>query len=129
MTVGTLSFDGVIYAFGNPVTHVLYGGRYDDAAALLPLLVLVPVVMGVGHTMNAALKAAESPRLVFWAYVASGAVTFVAGVPLVVRFGVRGAAYGMLLSGISYTLALGGVVTVTFRGTLRRHVAAGVIQS
>ncbi len=68
--------------------------------------------------MNAALKAAESPRLVFWAYVASGAVTFVAGVPLVVRFGVRGAAYGMLLSGISYTAALGvGFITHVYRNT------------
>ena len=124
ITAATLSFYLFLYTFGKPVTHLLYGGRYDDAAALLPLLVLVPVVMGVGHTMNAALKAAESPRLVFWAYVASGAVTFVAGVPLVVRFGVRGAAYGMLLSGISYTAALGVGFTVTFRGTLRRQVAA-----
>jgi O-antigen/teichoic acid export membrane protein len=106
ITAATMSFFLFIRAFGRPVTHLLYSGRYDDAAPLLTLLVLLPVVMGIGHTMNAALKAAESPRLVFWAYVASGAVTFLAGVPLVARFGVRGAVYGMLLSGFSYTAAL-----------------------
>jgi O-antigen/teichoic acid export membrane protein len=92
-------------------------------APLLIILVLVPVVMGVGHTMNAALKAAESPKLVFWAYVASGAVTFVAGVPLVARFGLRGAAYGMLLSGTSYTAALAVGFVMTFRRELRQPVA------
>jgi O-antigen/teichoic acid export membrane protein len=123
ITAATLLFFLFIRAFGKPLTHVLYGGRYDDAASLLNLVVLVPVVMGVGHTMNAVLKAAESPRLVFWAYVSSGAVTFLAGAPLVARFGVRGAVYGMLLSGGSYTaaMAVGGIVT--FR-EMRRQPAA-----
>lgn len=127
ITAATLSFFLFIRAFGKPLTHLLYGGRYDDAAPLLTLLALVPVVMGVGHTMNAALKAAESPRLVFWAYVSSGAVTFVVGMPLVARFGVRGAIYGMLLSGISYTAALAAGFVVTFRREprLREAAAAG----
>jgi O-antigen/teichoic acid export membrane protein len=102
----TLSFFLFIRAWGKPLTHLLYGGRYDDVAPLLPWMVLVPVAMGVGHTMNAALKAAECPRLVFWAYVCSGAATFLVGIPLVIRFGVRGAVYGMLISGASYTAAL-----------------------
>jgi O-antigen/teichoic acid export membrane protein len=122
ITAATTSFFLFIRAFGKPLTHLLYGGRYDDAAPLLTLLVLLPVVMGIGHTMNAALKAAESPRLVFWAYVASGAVTFVAGVPLVARFGVRGAVYGMLLSGFSYTAAL----AVGFISHFWRHIPAPV---
>jgi len=120
ITAATLAFFLFIRAFGKPLTHLLYGGRYDDAAPLVNLMVLVPVVMGVGHTMNAALKAAESPRLVFWAYAASGAVTFVAGAPLVARFGVRGAVYGMLLSGASYTAAM----TVGFITRIWRSVPA-----
>ena len=77
-------------------------------------------VPGLGdlERKRAALKAAESPRLVFWAYAASGVVTFLAGVPLVVRFGVRGAVYGMLLSGFSYTAALAvGFITHVYRST------------
>ncbi len=124
ITAATISFFLFIRAFGKSVTHLLYSGRYDCAAPLLTLLALVPLVMGVGHTMNAALKAAESPRLVFWAYVASGAVTFLAGAPLVARFGVRGAVYGMLLSGGSYTAALAIGFIVTFRRELRRPLAA-----
>ena len=124
IAVATLSFFLFVRTFGKPLTHLLYGGRYDDAAPLLTLLVLVPVVMGVGHTMNAALKAAESPKLVFWAYVSSGTITFVAGVPLVARFGLRGAAYGMLLSGASYTAVLTVGFVMTFRRELRQPVAA-----
>ena len=124
ITAATLSFFVFIRAFGIPLIHLLYSGRYDDAATLVNLVVLVPVVMGVGHTMNAVLKAAESPRLVFWAYVASGAVTFLAGAPLVARFGVRGAVYGMLLSGGSYTAALALGFIITFRRELRRSLAA-----
>ncbi len=115
IAAATLSFFLFICAFGRPLTHLLYGGSYDDAAPLLTLLVLVPVIMGLGHTMNAVLKAAERPRLVFWAYVCSGAVTFTAGIPWVARFGVRGAVYGMLASGASYTAALAVGLFFTFR--------------
>lgn len=120
----TLTFFGVIRVFGRPLIHILFGGRYDDVAPLLPLLLLVPVVMGIGHTMNAALKAAESPRLVFWAYVCSGAVTFLIGIPLVVRFGLKGAVYGTLISGTSYTAALGtGFATHIYRKSAEAEAA------
>jgi O-antigen/teichoic acid export membrane protein len=124
ITAVTMASFLFIRIFGKALTHLLYGGRYDDVASLLTLLALLPVVMGVGHTMNAALKAAESPRLVFCAYLASGAVTLVAGVPLVARFGLRGAVYGMLLSGASYTAALTVGFVMTFRRQLRQPVAA-----
>jgi O-antigen/teichoic acid export membrane protein len=124
VTAVTVSFFLIIRAFGKPLTHLLYGGRYDDMVPLLTVLVMVPMVMGVGHTMNAALKATESPRLVFWAYVSSGAVTFLAGIPLVARFGLRGAVYGMLLSGASYTAALTVGFVTTFRRELHPQIAA-----
>jgi hypothetical protein len=63
--------------------------------------------MGIGNTMNAALKSIEKPQAVFYAYVASGAATFLIGVPLVMHLGLRGAVYGMLVSGGAYTAALG----------------------
>ena len=44
-----------------------------------------------------------------------------AGAPLVARLGVRGAVYGMLLSGGSYTAALAMGLIVTFRRELRLH--------
>jgi O-antigen/teichoic acid export membrane protein len=102
----TSAFAVCVGVFGKSVAHVLYSGRYDDAAPLLVMLGLLPLVMGIGHTMNAALKSMEEPKLVFWAYVCSGCVTFLLGVPLIRYSGLQGAVYGMLLSAAAYTAVL-----------------------
>ena len=92
--------------FGRELLHLLYGGKFDDLTSFLGIMVLLPVVMGVGNTVNAALKASEKPQAVFAAYITSGAATFVLGLPLILHFGIRGALYGMLLSGAIYTTTL-----------------------
>ena len=102
----TSAFAVCVIVFGKAAAHLLYSGRYDDAAPLLMMLGLLPLVMGIGHTMNAALKSMEKPKLVFWAYVCSGSVTFLVGVPLIRHSGLRGAVYGMLLSAVAYTATL-----------------------
>jgi O-antigen/teichoic acid export membrane protein len=91
---------------GKPVMHVLYAGKFDGVAPLLYMLALMPLLTGIGGTMINALNAIEKPKLVLYAYICSGAVTFLMGIPLVVQFGLRGAVYGMLLSGGTYTGAL-----------------------
>jgi O-antigen/teichoic acid export membrane protein len=103
----TGSFAVLVNFFGKPVMHVVYAGRFDDVAALLGTLALFPVVMGIGNTMNAALKSIEKPQAVFYAYVTSGAATFLIGIPLVIHLGLRGAVYGMLASAGAYSIALG----------------------
>ena len=95
---GLLFAAGVRIA-GRQVVHALYAGKFDGVAPLLFLLALLPLLMGVGNTMNDALKAAELPKMVFYAYLASGAATLLAGIPLVSHFGMPGAIYGMLISG------------------------------
>jgi len=92
---------------GRWLMHKLYGGKFDDVAPLLGLLALLPIIMGIGNTMNVALKAAEKPRYVFFAYLASGATTLLAGIPLVTSFGLAGAVYGLLLSALAYTASSG----------------------
>jgi O-antigen/teichoic acid export membrane protein len=92
--------------FGKQLLHLLYGGKFDDLASFLGILALLPVVMGVGNTVNAALKASEKPQAVFAAYITSGMATFVLGLPLILHFGMRGAVYGMLASGAIYTMTL-----------------------
>jgi len=91
---------------GRPVMHWLYAGKFDDLTPLLYMLALLPLLMGIGNTMNDALKAAEKPRFVFYAYLSSGAATLLGGIPLVMHFGLRGAVYGLLLSATVYTLSL-----------------------
>lgn len=102
----TASFTLFVRIWGRQMMHVLYAGRFDGLAPLLSTLALLPLLMGIGHTMNDALKSLERPRIVFYAYLCSGAATFLLGIPLVIHFGLRGAVYGMLVSGGTYSGAL-----------------------
>ena len=104
---------------GKPVMHALYAGKFDNVAPLLATLAFLPMIMGVGNTMNAALKAMEKPQAVFYAYVASGAATFLIGLPLIIRFAVRGAVFGMLASASAYTVALGIALVAYSRAEAR----------
>jgi O-antigen/teichoic acid export membrane protein len=93
--------------FGQQVMHILYRGKFDGLSPLLFLLGLLPVLMALGNTMAHALNAAEKPKLVFYGFLSSGIATFVLGIPLVMHFGLRGAIYGMLLSGATFSAAVG----------------------
>jgi O-antigen/teichoic acid export membrane protein len=112
----TSSFAVLVNFFGGAVMHVVYAGRFDDVAALLGTLALFPVVMGIGNTMNAALKAIEKPQAVFYAYVTSGVATFLFGVPLVIHLGLRGAVYGILASAGAYSFAMGIALLCAIHG-------------
>jgi O-antigen/teichoic acid export membrane protein len=106
----TLAITGLFAIFvcllGHRLLHLVYGGKFDEVAGLLSILVFLPVVMGVGNTMNAALKAAEKPQFVLYAYTCGGLATLLGGIPLVGILGLRGAVFGMILSGAAYTTAL-----------------------
>jgi O-antigen/teichoic acid export membrane protein len=102
--------------------HVLYAGKFDNLAPLLYLVALLPLLMGIGNTINDTLKAAERPKLVFYAYLASGAATFLVGVPLVIRYGLLGAVMGVLSSAAAYTCALIIGFLTAFHGEARMVV-------
>jgi O-antigen/teichoic acid export membrane protein len=104
--------------FGHPLVHLVYGGKFDEVSVLLGTLALVPLLMAIGNTMNAAMKSVERPNMVLYAYLASGVTTFVAGIPLVIRFGVRGAVYGMVVSAGVYAATL-GVGFMSFHSLMR----------
>jgi O-antigen/teichoic acid export membrane protein len=116
-------------ALGRLGMHVLYAGRFDDCVPLLYVLAFLPIFTAVSTGMASALNAAEKPKFVFFAYLASGATTFIAGIPLILRFGLRGAVYGMLLSGAVFSIALTigfvlGIVKKSQPGALPRLAQA-----
>jgi O-antigen/teichoic acid export membrane protein len=116
-TIGvTGAFAIAVRILGKPVVHILYAGKYDGLAPFLFVLALLPVLMGVAATINNAVIATEKPKLTFFAYVCGGAATFLGGIPLVMRFGLWGAVYGMLLSGAVYTGALALAFALRVRG-------------
>jgi len=102
----TTLFALAVRLVGRPVMHRLYAGKFDDLAPLLYVLAFLPLLMGIGNAMSCALNAAEKPKLVFYAYVGSGAATVIGGIPLVIHFGLPGAVYGMLISAATYSAAL-----------------------
>jgi O-antigen/teichoic acid export membrane protein len=93
--------------WGKQLMHVMYAGKFDGLSSLLLTLALLPLLMTAGNTMAQALNAAERPKLVFYGFLSSGAATFLLGIPLVIHFGLRGAVYGMLLSGVTFSVAIG----------------------
>jgi O-antigen/teichoic acid export membrane protein len=95
-----------VRAIGKPTMHLVYGGKFDGLATMLFTLALLPLLMGVGNSLSVALSAMEKPKLVFLGFLSSGVATFALGIPLVMHFGLRGAVYGMLVSGGTYTAAL-----------------------
>ncbi len=122
----TAAFAAMVRATSGPLLHLIYGGKFDELSHLLAVLVFIPLVLGVGNATNAALKAIERPSGVFWAYLASGLVTFSAGIPLVIHLGLRGAVYGMLLSAAAYTVTLLLLWTAFLRAGQRRPSGNGV---
>jgi O-antigen/teichoic acid export membrane protein len=116
VTLGvTGMFALIVRIVGRPVMHLIYAGKYDGLAPYLFILALLPVFMGVAATMNNAVIATEKPKLTFYAYLCGGTMTFLAGVPLVVHFGLWGAVSGMVLSGATYTSALAVAFALRFR--------------
>ncbi|HKM82664.1 MAG TPA: lipopolysaccharide biosynthesis protein [Terriglobia bacterium] len=99
---------------GKLAMHLLYAGKFDDLAPMLYIVAFLPLIMGIGNVMSCALNAAEKPKLVFRAYLSSGAATLLGGIPLVIHSGLRGAVYGLLFSATAYTAALAGGFLSTF---------------
>jgi O-antigen/teichoic acid export membrane protein len=126
-TVGATSvFVLVVRLAGRPVMHWLYAGKFDGLAPMLYILAFLPLIMGIGNTINAALKACEKPELVFYAYVCSGAATLLLGVSLTIHLGLRGAVYGMLVSAGAYTATL-GIGLFSFVRTERQAISHRIL--
>jgi O-antigen/teichoic acid export membrane protein len=111
-----------IWLIGRHVMHLVYAGKFDDISVLLSVLALLPVIMGIGNSANVALKSMERPDLVFRAYVASGAATLLAGVPLVRYIGLRGAVYGLLISAGTYTAVMAVSFLLSVRSGLEPRI-------
>jgi O-antigen/teichoic acid export membrane protein len=120
-----------IRVFGKQVMHVVYAGKFDGMSTLLFTLALLPMFMAVGNTMAQALNASEKPMLVFYGFLSSAAATVFLGTPLVIHFGLRGAVYGMLLSGATFTVAISiGFLFTVYREARKRTTPmalAGII--
>jgi O-antigen/teichoic acid export membrane protein len=81
-----------------PLTAVLYGGRYDLPRLDVWLMALLPIAAGLISACEAALRSLERSDAIFRAYAVAAFVTAAIGLPLVLAFSVPGAITGLLLA-------------------------------
>lgn len=86
-----------------PVLHLLYGGRYDDAAPLLVFLALYPLASGAGYVYRGLLLATEKPRRLVLPYGAAAVASLVAAASLSPLIGLWGIAVAMILGAATQT--------------------------
>lgn len=91
----------VLIRLRDPILHLLYGDRYANQSLWVVLCIgSLPITTGIAYVLAAGLRSIESPRLIFWGYLASFATTLILGVPLALHYGIAGAATAMVASDI-----------------------------
>jgi len=106
LILGAVVYWLILGSFSAQLLSWFYGGQYSEYGNFLWLLGLVPLGLGVTTVLSAVLRALERPDLVFWAQAFATVVTLTLGVGLVWCWGVKGAIYGVSLSGATGALAM-----------------------
>jgi O-antigen/teichoic acid export membrane protein len=106
---------GVFHA---PMVRLLYGKKYVDESALLWIIGAVPVGTALSVVLSNALRAEENTSAVFRGAVIAAFLSLVIGLPLVVWFGIRGAALGMASYLMLFTIVLYPPCAPLFRRTV-----------
>jgi O-antigen/teichoic acid export membrane protein len=100
------------------MVRLLYGKKYVDESALLWIIGAVPVGTALSVVLSNALRAEENTSAVFRGAVIAAFLSLVIGLPLVVWFGIRGAALGMASYLMLFTIVLYPPCAPLFRRTV-----------
>ncbi|HEY6467365.1 MAG TPA: lipopolysaccharide biosynthesis protein [Candidatus Acidoferrales bacterium] len=104
-----------------PVEHLLFSGKYAHFAPMIPLLAFIPVVNGFGTGYSMTLRACQRPHYDLISNAVAAIVSVVSTILLVRRFGVFGAALGMVFSFV----AMNAVALIFFARSRPRMIASG----
>jgi O-antigen/teichoic acid export membrane protein len=96
--VTALVFTILLVFTASRLEHLLFSGKYSHFVEMIPLLALIPVTNGFGTGYSMALRACQKPYYDLISNVVAAIVSVVSTILLVRRFGVFGAAAGMVLS-------------------------------
>ncbi|WP_193210816.1 polysaccharide biosynthesis C-terminal domain-containing protein [Luteolibacter marinus] len=105
--VPALAYVGMVVLFGKWFFQMLYDGAYEEHAGMAWVVVLSVVPGTVVMVLGAALRAMEASSKVFIAYVGASLACIVAGLPLTAKYGVAGAAAGMVLASLTTAVVMG----------------------
>lgn len=111
--LGALLFALVSAAGGRLL--LVYGGRYQEGASLLPLLSLIPALLGSALLFENVLRAKGRSELSVGAFAAAALVSAIASALLTPRFAATGAAWALLSGYGTLWLVKGWLALVTLR--------------
>jgi O-antigen/teichoic acid export membrane protein len=115
---GAIAYWTLLLLFKGLAFRLLYSGRYNEVAYLLPIVALGSVSWSAFFGPAIALRAMESPASVFATVLVSSCVSLMIGVPATKALGIRGAVWSMALSeALAFVVAL-----VLFRRKVRRSL-------
>jgi len=105
----TLLFSGVgiayfivLMALGRPLLALLYHGKYESSAVLLPMLALSQGFMAVSQGPVIGLRAMQRPSRIFVGYSVAAVFSILVGLALTRHWGIRGNVTGMAASSFCF---------------------------
>jgi O-antigen/teichoic acid export membrane protein len=103
---------GFTILFAKEAILLLFDARYHEAIPIVGWIVLGVFLLGILPLSNSFLGYAKKFGLTSWIALASGIVNIILNIILIPKFGVRGAAWTLI---ISYAIYLGGGIIFTYR--------------
>jgi len=94
---GPISLWMILGLFPSQALHLVYQDKYPVDATLMWLIGFQPVVTGAFSVFHAALQAHHHPKYVFHASAAAAVASITVGFGLTYRYGITGAAIGMMV--------------------------------
>ncbi len=117
MIVLSVIYGGAIYLGGEFAIGLLFGAQIEGAYALIEIMALVPFFIAVALPPSIMLSALRQANLRFFTQCLAVAGTLCIGVPLVVAYGLLGAAYGLLITEILHAVGQWGCLIWWWRRT------------
>jgi O-antigen/teichoic acid export membrane protein len=104
---GAILYWLVLIPFRHQAFQLLYGGKYMEASDLMPLIGISCILWSAVLAPTIILRALESPSDVFWAQLAASISCILFGIPMTRAFGVRGVAWGLVVSnGVAFLICM-----------------------
>ena len=113
---GTSAYVLVVSVFREPIMAAFYGGKFQEAVALVPWMLVTTVFWAGVEGLGVGLRAMRSSRSLFLAYLAASAFFLVVGAPAALAAGLAGV--------VATMAATSGVALVTIAFLFKREAAA-----
>lgn len=112
-----------VYLGGEYALRALFGHGVEDAVPLVQIMALVPLFRALPLPPGVVLSALQRANLRFYSQVLASVATFCVSIPLVLAYGLTGAAWGMLISLVLYALSQWACLLWLWRRMARQQAA------